>query len=68
VFATCPTVVMCEAHLSLLGHHSSDGTAAVDRLPISIEGYRPLVQRHIVVVVVVAAMTEIHDTSSCLLL
>jgi hypothetical protein len=41
---------MGEAHSSLLGHNSSDGTAAVSRLPIAIEGYEPLVQRRIVVV------------------
>jgi hypothetical protein len=48
--ATCPTVVTGEECLLLLGHHSSDGTAAAGRLPVAIEGYRPLLQRHIVVV------------------
>jgi hypothetical protein len=48
--ATCPTIAMSEMRPSLLGYHTSDGTAAVDRLPISTEGYRPLVQRGIVVV------------------
>jgi hypothetical protein len=48
--ATCPTVAMGEAHPLLLGHHSSDRTAAVGHLPIAIEGYKPLLQRYIVVV------------------
>jgi hypothetical protein len=30
--------------------HSSDGTAAVDQLPVATEGYVPLVQRHFIVV------------------
>jgi hypothetical protein len=39
-----------KACTSLLGHHSNDGTAGTSRLPIATEGYRPLVQRRIVVV------------------
>jgi hypothetical protein len=48
--ATCPTVAMDKARLSLLVHHSSDRTAVTVQLSIATEGYRPLVQRHIVVV------------------
>jgi hypothetical protein len=48
--AMCPTVAMGKACPLLLGHHSSDRTAAVDRLPIVSEDYEPLLQRHIVVV------------------
>jgi hypothetical protein len=40
--ATCPTVAMAEACLLLLGHHSSDGIAAVGHFPIATEGYGPL--------------------------
>jgi hypothetical protein len=46
----CPIVAVAKARLSLLGHHSSDGIAAVRRLPIATEGYRPLVQRPTIVV------------------
>jgi hypothetical protein len=45
----CPTVVTGEARPSLLGHPNSDGTTVMGRLPVTIEGYRPSVQRHIVV-------------------
>jgi hypothetical protein len=48
--ATCPIVVRGKARPSLLGHHGSDGIAAVGRLLIGIEGYRSLVQMRIVVV------------------
>jgi hypothetical protein len=37
--ATCPTVVMGEARPLLLGHHSSDETAAVGYLPVATEDY-----------------------------
>jgi hypothetical protein len=50
VCGMCPTVATGEAHPLLLEHHSSDGTAAADRLHVDTEGYGPLVQRHIVVV------------------
>jgi hypothetical protein len=30
-----------------LEHHSSDGTAAADRLPVATEGYGPLIQSRI---------------------
>jgi hypothetical protein len=49
--AMCPTVAMGEARPLLLGHHSSDETAAVDHLPVATEGYGPFLQRRIVVVV-----------------
>jgi hypothetical protein len=52
VCATCPTIVMGEARSFLLGHHSSDETIAAGHLPIAIECYGPLLQRHIVVVIV----------------
>jgi hypothetical protein len=45
-----PTVAMGEVRPLLLGHHSSDRTAAADRLPVTTEGYRPLLQRRIGVV------------------
>jgi hypothetical protein len=48
--ATCHTVATGEAHPLLLGHHSSDGTAAAGYLPVATEGYRPLLHRYIVVV------------------
>jgi hypothetical protein len=41
---------MGEARLSLLEHHHSDGTAMAGHLPVPTEGYGPLVQRLIVVV------------------
>jgi hypothetical protein len=44
-----PTVAMDKVCISLLGHHSSDGTAMADRLPVAIENYRSLVQRRIIV-------------------
>jgi hypothetical protein len=43
-----PTVAMDKVCISLLGHHSSDGTAMADRLPVAIENYRSLVQRRII--------------------
>jgi hypothetical protein len=46
-----PTVATDEVCPLLLGHRNSDGTVAVGRLPIITEGYEPLVQRRIVVVV-----------------
>jgi hypothetical protein len=51
VCATCPIVATGEVRPLLLGHHSSDGTVAVGRLPIATEGYGPLLQRCIVVVI-----------------
>jgi hypothetical protein len=48
--ATCPTVATGETRLLLLWHHNSDGTTAVGHLPVTTEGYGPLIQRHIVVV------------------
>jgi hypothetical protein len=48
--ATCPTVAMGEVRPLLLGHHSSDGTAAAGHLPVATKGYGPLLQRRIVVV------------------
>jgi hypothetical protein len=48
--ATCPVVATGEAHPLLLGHHSSDGTAAAGHLPVSTGGYGPLLQKCIVVV------------------
>jgi hypothetical protein len=45
-----PTVAMGEVRSLLLEHHSSDGTVAAGHLPVAIEGYGPLVHRHIVVV------------------
>jgi hypothetical protein len=42
--------MMGKVRPSLLEHHSSDGTAAVDRLSITTEGYRILVQKRIIVV------------------
>jgi hypothetical protein len=48
VCVTRPTVAMDQACLSLLGHHSNDGTIA-SRLSIATEGYGPSVQRRIVV-------------------
>jgi hypothetical protein len=50
VCATCPIVVMGEACPSLLGHISSDGTAAVGHLPVAIEGYGSLVHKRTVVI------------------
>jgi hypothetical protein len=49
--ATCPIVATAEARSLLLGHHSSDGTAAVGYLPVATEDYGLLLQRRIVVVV-----------------
>jgi hypothetical protein len=46
----CPTVATGEECPLLLGHHSSDETATVGRLPVTTESYRPLLQRRIVVV------------------
>jgi hypothetical protein len=51
--AISPTVLMGRTRSSLLCHHSSDGTVAAGRSPVAIEGYRPMVQRHILVVDVV---------------
>jgi hypothetical protein len=48
--ATCPIVSMGKPRPSLLGHHSTDGIAAVGCLPVATEGYGPLVHRRIVVV------------------
>jgi hypothetical protein len=48
--ATCYTVAMSKMRPLLLGHHSSDGIAEAGHLPIAIEGYRLLLQRHIIVV------------------
>jgi hypothetical protein len=39
VCATCPAVTMDEVRLLLLGHHSSDGTAAVCHLPVATKAY-----------------------------
>jgi hypothetical protein len=50
VRATCLTVATDEACPSLLGHHNSDGTTAVNCLLIATEGYEPSVQRCIIVV------------------
>jgi hypothetical protein len=50
-YATCPIVATGEARLLLLGHHSSDRTAVAGRLPVATEGYRPLLQRRIVLVI-----------------
>jgi hypothetical protein len=47
--AMCPIVTTGKACLSLLGHHSSNGITATGRLSIATEGYRPLVQRRIIV-------------------
>jgi hypothetical protein len=44
-------VAMGKARPLLLGHRNSDGTAAAGHLPIATEGYGPLLQRRIVVVV-----------------
>jgi hypothetical protein len=44
--AMCPTVVMDKTHPSLLGHHSSDETITMDRLPVAKEGYEPLIQKY----------------------
>jgi hypothetical protein len=38
-YATCPIVAIGEARLLLLGHHSSDRTAATGRLPVATEAY-----------------------------
>jgi hypothetical protein len=46
----CPTVEMGEVCPLLLGHHSSDGTAAAGHFPVAIEGYGPFLQRRIIVV------------------
>jgi hypothetical protein len=51
VCTTCSTVAMGKAHPSLLGHHNSNGTTIMSQLPVAIEGYGPLLQRRIVVVV-----------------
>jgi hypothetical protein len=48
--ATCPIVATDEAHPLLLGQHHSDGTAAAGHLLVTTEGYRPLLQRCIVLV------------------
>jgi hypothetical protein len=48
--ATCHIVAMGEARLSLLGHHSSDGTAAAGHLPVATESYGLLLRRNILVV------------------
>jgi hypothetical protein len=50
VCATCPIVATGEARSLILRHHSSDRTVTVDRLPIAIEDYGPLVKRRIIVV------------------
>jgi hypothetical protein len=50
VYAMCPTVAVGEACLLLLEHHSSDETTATGLLPVATESYRPLIQRHIVIV------------------
>jgi hypothetical protein len=34
-----PTVAMIEARPLLIGHHSSDGTVAIDYLSVATEGY-----------------------------
>jgi hypothetical protein len=52
-----------EARPSLLGHHSSNGTAAADHLPVPTEGYELLVKRRIVVV---RGSNYITLISSCL--
>jgi hypothetical protein len=39
VSVMCPRVAMGETHPLLLGHHSSDGTVAAGRLPITTETY-----------------------------
>jgi hypothetical protein len=48
--ATCPTVATGEARPLVLGHHSSDRTAASDCLPVATEGYGQLLQRRIIVI------------------
>jgi hypothetical protein len=48
--AHVPTIATCKVRLLLLGHHSSDETAAASRLAIAVEGYGPLVHRRIIVV------------------
>jgi hypothetical protein len=40
-----------EARPLLLGHHSNDGTTATCHLTVATEGCRPLLQRHIIVVI-----------------
>jgi hypothetical protein len=55
---------MSKADPSLLGYHSSNGTAAVGRLPISTEGYGPLVQRHIVVVLAACGLDGVVHLGS----
>jgi hypothetical protein len=48
----CPTVAMGEVCPSLLGHHSSDGTAVAGQLPVvATEGNGLLVHRCFVVMI-----------------
>jgi hypothetical protein len=47
--AMCPTVATDDTRPPLLGHHSSDGTAATDRLSVAIENYGPSVHMRIIV-------------------
>jgi hypothetical protein len=50
--AMFPTIAMGESRLLLLGHHGTDGIAATGHLSVVIEGYRPMLQRCIVIVYV----------------
>jgi hypothetical protein len=43
--ASCLKVVTGEVRSLLLGQHNSNAIVAVGRLPIAIEGYRPLLHR-----------------------
>jgi hypothetical protein len=47
---TCHIVAMGKACPLLLEHHSNDGAAAVSHFPIATEGYRPLIQMCIIIV------------------
>jgi hypothetical protein len=54
---TCPTVATGETHPLLLGHHGRDRIATIDYLSVATESYRPLVQKHIDIVVVTVTNT-----------
>jgi hypothetical protein len=58
IHITALTVAIDEMRPSLLGHHSNVGIIVADRLPVDTEGYRPLVQRCIIVVILTIKMLK----------
>jgi hypothetical protein len=61
------TVATDETHPSLLCHHISDGTVAVDHLLVAIKGYILFVQRCIVVVYICKSFDYNFHLVNCLL-